>query len=111
MNPWNKVILYVAPLVGFTGQTVKSAGNITLLVSVKDTGHMVEFLIVSAPTLYNCITSRSILNQFQANISICELFIDIPIGEKIYTIYGEQKAAQESYFATMQKVEKEEESV
>lgn len=72
---------------------------------------MVEFLIVSAPTLYNCITSRSILNQFQANISICELFIDIPIGEKIYTIYGEQKAAQESYFATMQKVEKEEESV
>lgn len=60
--PWDKVIPYAAPLVGFTGKTVKSEGKITLLVSIKEIGHMAEFLIIYAPSPYNCKMSRSALN-------------------------------------------------
>lgn len=36
---------------------------------------------------------------------------EIPRGEEVHTIYGDQKAAQECYFATVKEMEKEEESV
>lgn len=106
--PLDKVIPYVAYLVGFIPQTVTSEGKVTLPISVKDIGHMVEFLIISAPSPYNCILGRPSLNQFQANISTYELSIDISIGDEIYMIYDDRKTAKECYFATMQKVKREE---
>ncbi|KAI5648853.1 hypothetical protein M9H77_34858 [Catharanthus roseus] len=69
---------------------------------------MVEFLIVSTSSLYNCIMGGSSLNQFQAKISTCELSMDIPMGQEIYMIYGDKKKAQECYFAIVQEVEREE---
>lgn len=53
--PWSRILSYEAPIVGFTGKTIKSGEKITLPVSIGDTAHMVEFLIVSSPSLYNCI--------------------------------------------------------
>lgn len=43
--PWDRVIPYVAPLIDFAGQTIKSKGKISLPISVNNTAHMVEFLI------------------------------------------------------------------
>lgn len=59
---WDCVFLYVAPLVGFSGQTTKSEGKITLPISVNDTICMVELLIVSISSPYNCIMGHSALN-------------------------------------------------
>lgn len=42
---WDKVLLYASPFVGFTSQTVKSDGKITLPISIGDTAHMVGFYI------------------------------------------------------------------
>lgn len=36
--------------------------------------------------------------------------MDILMGQEIHTIYGDQKAAQEYYFAIVQEIKKEEES-
>lgn len=62
---------------------------------------MVKFLTMSVPFPYKCIMGRSALNQFQALISTCDLSIEIPMGEEIHTIYGNQKTAQEYYFSTL----------
>lgn len=91
--PWDKVSPYATPLVGFIGQTIKSDGNINLPVSIRDTAHMVKFLIVSATWPYNCILGWLALNQLQAKVSTCDLFMEVPNGTDIWMIYGDQKAA------------------
>lgn len=60
--PRSKVLPYAVLLVGVTGQTVKTDSKITILVSIGDAAHMVEFLIVSTPSPYNCIMGHPTLN-------------------------------------------------
>lgn len=57
--PWDKVSPYVTPLVRFTSITIKSEGKISFPVSIGETVHIVEFLIVSAPLPYNCILGQT----------------------------------------------------
>lgn len=104
----NCVLPYAVPLFRFSGQTTKSKGKITLPVSVNDTAHMVEFFIVAVSSPYNCIMGCSALDQFHARISIADLFMEFPLGKEVYVIYGDQKATQEYYFATVKEVEKAE---
>lgn len=61
--PWDKVIPYAAPLVGFAGQTIKFDGKISLSVSVGNTAHRVEFFIFFAISPYNYFMGRPTLNQ------------------------------------------------
>lgn len=93
-------------MVGFASQTIKSEGKISLPLSVGDNVHMVEFLIMFSPSLYNCIMGRLALNQLQVKVSTRDLSMEIPIREEIQMIYGDQKAADECYFATVKEVEK-----
>lgn len=67
---------------------------------------MVESLIVSTSFPYNCILERPALNQLQAKVFTCDLSMEIPIGEEVHSIYGDQKATQEFYIATVKEVER-----
>lgn len=80
--PWDKVIPYATPLVGFTGQTVKYDGKISLPISISDTSLIMEFLLISASSPYNCIMGRQVLNQLQAKVSSCDLSMEVPMGKK-----------------------------
>lgn len=108
---WDCVLPYAALLVGFSGQTIESKEKISLPVSVNDITDMVEFFIVFVSSPYNCIMGRSALNKFQACISIADLFMEILMGEEVYIIYGDQKAAQECSFDIVKEVEKAEDYV
>lgn len=70
---------------------MKTEGKICLSVSIADTTYIVEFLIIYAPSPYNCIFGRPTLN-------ICDLAIEILVREEEQTIYGDQKVAQECFF-------------
>lgn len=82
--PWDKVLPYTSPLVGFTSQTIKSDGKISLPIYVRDSARVIEFIIVFAPYPYNCIMGRPALNQLQAKVSTCGL---------LQMIYSDQKVA------------------
>lgn len=82
---WSKVLPYEAPLVGFTRQIMKPNGKITLPVSIGDIAHMVKFLIVVAPSPYNCIMGRPALIQLQARS------MKVPIMEEVQMIYTDLK--------------------
>lgn len=109
---WTKVVIaYIASLVGFIGQIMKSDRKICLLVIVGDTAHIVEFLIVSSSSPYNYILGHPALNQLQAKVSTCDLAMVIPNGEEVHVIYRDQKAAQECFFVTVKEVEQKEKSL
>lgn len=95
---WDKVSPYTTPLIGFTGQTIKSDGKISLPVFFGDTAHMVEFLIVSAPSpSIKSITGKGFYLWF---------IIEVPNNTDVHMIYGDKKAAQECYFAIVKEVDR-----
>lgn len=53
---------------------------------------MVEFLIVYAPSPYNCILGQPALNQLQANVSTYDLSMEVPNSTDVQMIYGDQRA-------------------
>lgn len=55
----DQVLPYATPLIGFSGQTTKYKGKITLSISINNTTQVVEFLIVFVSSLYNSIMGRS----------------------------------------------------
>lgn len=63
--------------------------KISLPVSVGNTACIVEFLIVSAPSPYNCIMGCPALNQLHDKISTCNLAMEVLVGEEVQVIYGD----------------------
>lgn len=102
---WSFVTPYTTPLVGFTSKIVKSKGKISLPMTVRNIIYILEFLIVSTLSPYNYIMGRPTLNQLQARISTCDLFMKFPDREAIHVIYGDQNAPPECCFATVKEVE------
>lgn len=80
--PWPLVILYVAPFVGFTRQTIQFEGKLSLSMNKESTAYMVEFLIVLLAV------------KLQAKIANCDLSIEVSDENNIHVIYGDHKATQ-----------------
>lgn len=76
--------------------------------NVGSTAYMVEFLIVSTPSSYNCIMGRSALNQLQAKIAACDLFMEVFDKSNVHVMYGDHRAAQECYFTIVKEVKSKE---
>ena len=76
----------IAPLIGFTGDTLRPKGMVQLKVafgtSPKVVEVMVDFLVVDAPSAYNAILGRSTLNRIGAIVSSPHLKV------KFYTYHG-----------------------
>lgn len=68
-----------------------------LPVNVGDSTYMVEFLIIYAPSIFNCILGRLALNQLRAKIATCDVSMEVFYRSKVHVIYGDHKAAQECY--------------
>lgn len=88
---WSQATPYVAPLVGFVGQTIQPERKISFRVNVENTAYMVEFLIVSSPSPYNCILGWPALNQLPAKVATYDLSIEVSDGRVTFISYTEIK--------------------
>lgn len=79
----------VTQLIWFTGRSITSIGNITLLLSIGGHSHLIEFLIVDALSSYNGILGCPVLNNLWATISTYLATIEVHIGNSRYTISRE----------------------
>src|SRR5664279_3910716 len=95
----------VAPLIGFTGDTLRPKGMVQLKVafgtSPKVVEVMVDFLVVDAPSAYKAILGRGTLNRIGAIVCSPHLkvkfYTDHGIGEEC----GQQKVARECYLTSI----------
>lgn len=76
----------VAPMIGFTGDTLRPKGMVHLKVTFgaipKKVDVLVDFLVVDAPSAYNAILGRGTLNRIGAIVSSPHIKI------KFYTDHG-----------------------
>lgn len=106
MNTKHDILQKVAaPLIGFTGDTLRPKGMVRLKVafgiSPKVVVVMVDFLVVDAPSAYNAILGRGTLNRIGAIVSSPHLkikfYTDYEVGEE----WGQQNVAQECYLTSI----------
>ncbi|KAK6142983.1 hypothetical protein DH2020_023331 [Rehmannia glutinosa] len=92
---------------GFSGETVKALGEITLPLSLgsypRRTTKMVMFLAVKAPSTYNVILGRPSLNLFRAVASTYHIKVKFPTPEGIGEEIGDIRVAIECYANTLRR--------
>ncbi|KAK6150854.1 hypothetical protein DH2020_015786 [Rehmannia glutinosa] len=95
------------PLTGFSGETVKALGEVTLPLSLgsypRRTTKMVRFLVVKAPSTYNVILGRPSLNLFRAVASTYHMKVKFPTPEGIGEEIGDIRVARECYANTLRR--------
>ncbi|CAA0810631.1 Unknown protein, partial [Striga hermonthica] len=92
-------------LYGFNRGEVMPMGEISLLVAlgsgVTRKVRMVRFVVVDAESSYNIIMGRTILNAFQAVVSMYHMTIKYPVGENVGEIAGDQPTSRRFYQTTV----------
>ncbi|XP_038989097.1 uncharacterized protein LOC120112949 [Phoenix dactylifera] len=92
------------PLVGFIGDSVPVAGEVSLLVTVglapRESTVRMDFLVVRLLAVYNVILGRPRLNALQAVVSTYHLLVRFPTAEGIGEARGDQMMAKQCYIAT-----------
>ena len=93
------------PLVGFTGDKVRTSGVVSLVIEVgtypKQVRTLVEFLVVDYPSAYNIIIGHPTLNKLRAVTSTYHLLVRFPMEHGIGELKGDQATARECYFASL----------
>ncbi|XP_042974738.1 uncharacterized protein LOC122306375 [Carya illinoinensis] len=97
----NKLTPSPTPLKGFFRDTIQPAEAITLPVTT-GTGELIattmtDFLVVKAPSSFNAILGRQILNHLKAITSTYHLKMKFPTECKVIELQGEQALAWECY--------------
>ncbi|XP_020238883.1 uncharacterized protein LOC109817941 [Cajanus cajan] len=105
--PESELIPYDEPLVGFSGERVKTKGYIKLSTRFGFKGAEyrdipVKYVVVNANTSYNILLSRPSLNRLGAIVSTPHLAMKFPSGSgRVITVHADQKTARECYFASL----------
>ncbi|XP_040994249.1 uncharacterized protein LOC121240778 [Juglans microcarpa x Juglans regia] len=93
------------PLKGYTGDAIQPAGAIAMSVLVgmapKTTSLMVDFLVVKAPSSYNVIVGRPLLNQIKVVTSTYYLKVKFLTACGVGEMRGEQQAVRDCYTREM----------
>ncbi|XP_020225264.1 uncharacterized protein LOC109807148 [Cajanus cajan] len=105
--PESKLIPYDEPLVGFSGERVKTKGYIKLSTRFGFEGAeyhdiSVKYVVVHASTSYNILLGRPSLNRLGAVVSTLHLAMKFPAeSRRVITVHADQKTARECYFASL----------
>lgn len=98
---------YLTQLKGFFGDVVQLVGVITLPVLAESkiwaATAMNDFLVVKAPSTYNVILGRPILNQFKVVTSTYHLKMKFSTPNGLGELHGEQAIAQDCYIQELKK--------
>ena len=96
-----------SPLIGFTSDAVPTEGMIALTVTAgqhpKQSGALVNFLVVEAPSAYNAILGRPGLNALRAVVSTYHLKLKFPTDKGIGEVRGDQALARHCYNIALQR--------
>ncbi|XP_074560387.1 uncharacterized protein LOC141816515 [Curcuma longa] len=88
-------------LFGFTGNEVRSLGQITLAISLGEEPlkrtRRIPFTIVDAPSAYNVILGRPTLSAFSAVVSTYHQKMKFPAGDQVREARGDQLASRKCY--------------
>jgi len=104
--PDTAMVPYDEPIYGFSGEQVSTRGYIDLHTVFRDGAQTktvpIRFLIVDAPTSYNVLLGRPLLNTLGAVVSTPHLTMKFrsPSGD-ILTIHCDQRLARECYMASL----------
>ncbi|XP_020233820.1 uncharacterized protein LOC109813935 [Cajanus cajan] len=105
--PESELVPYDEPLVGFSGERVKTKGYIKLSTRFGFEGAeyrdiSVKYVVVHASTSYNILLGRPSLNRLGAVVSTPHLAMKFPAESgRVITVHADQKTARECYFASL----------
>ncbi|XP_020205193.1 uncharacterized protein LOC109790452 [Cajanus cajan] len=105
--PESELVPYDEPLVGFSGERVKTKGYIKLSTRFGFEGTeyrdiSVKYVVVHTSTSYNILLGRPSLNRLGAIVSTPHLAMKFPAESRhVITIHADQKTARECYFASL----------
>ncbi|XP_074299550.1 uncharacterized protein LOC141630678 [Silene latifolia] len=85
------------PLVGFSGETANSLGEIVIPTYVGGVNKQVRYLVIDGPSTYNVILGRPWLHLIKALPSTYHQCIKFPTPWEVETIQGEQEEARGCY--------------
>ncbi|XP_057793294.1 uncharacterized protein LOC131009911 [Salvia miltiorrhiza] len=97
----SKLIKKAAVLVGFSGESTTTVGEIDLPVYAEGVNLSTRFLVVDAPSAYNVILGRPWIHGMEAVPSTYHQVIRFPTKWGIKEIKGEQKDSRVCYQTTM----------
>ncbi|XP_017224963.1 uncharacterized protein LOC108201178 [Daucus carota subsp. sativus] len=88
-------------LVGFSGETKKTMGEITLPTYAQGVNVLTKFLIIDCDSTYNIIMGRPWIHELQAVPSTVHQVIKFPTPWGVQQIKGDQATARECYKTCM----------
>uniref|UniRef100_A0A2N9EBE5 Reverse transcriptase domain-containing protein n=1 Tax=Fagus sylvatica TaxID=28930 RepID=A0A2N9EBE5_FAGSY len=92
---------YDAPLVGFSRESVRSMGRITMAVHTGPISLETEFLVVNVPSPYTAIMGRKWLHKLKAVPSSLHQKLCFPTDFRIMEIKGDQVAPKQCIMAAI----------
>ncbi|XP_074318453.1 uncharacterized protein LOC141655265 [Silene latifolia] len=85
------------PLVGFSGETTKSLGEIFIPTYVGGVNKQIRYLVIDGPSTYNVILGRPWLHQMKVVPSTYHQCIKFPTPWGVETMRGDQEEARGCY--------------
>ena len=91
----------MAPLYGFTGDSVMPIGSKILPVVIGEAplqqNVMTDFIVVDTLFAYNAILGRPFLSGIRGVLSIYHNVLKFPVGTRVGEVRGDQQAARNCY--------------
>ncbi|XP_057771003.1 uncharacterized protein LOC130990786 [Salvia miltiorrhiza] len=97
----SKLIKKAAVLVGFSGESTTTVGEINIPIYAEGVNLSTRFLAVDAPSAYNVILGRPWIHEMEAVPSTYHQVIRFPTKWGVKEIEGEQKDTRACYQTTM----------
>ncbi|XP_074290290.1 uncharacterized protein LOC141617019 [Silene latifolia] len=85
------------PLVGFSGETKQSLGEIVILTFVGGMKKQVRYLVTDGPSTYNVILGKPSIHDMKAVPSTYHQSLKFPKPGGVQEIWGDQTIARDCY--------------
>ncbi|XP_074310514.1 uncharacterized protein LOC141646543 [Silene latifolia] len=85
------------PLVGFSGETKHSLGEIVIPTYAKGVNKQVRYLVIDGPSTYNVILGRPWIHEMKAIPSTYHQCLKFPTPWGVQEIRGDQEDAKNCY--------------
>nr|XP_043615873.1 uncharacterized protein LOC122587773 [Erigeron canadensis] len=102
----DNIICKISPLIGFSGKTKYTVGEIKLPVYVEGLNSMKKFCLVDVLPGCNIILGRPWIHEMRAVPSTYHQCVKIPTPWGVVTVKGDQQEAKECYTSSMKSASK-----